>query len=424
MAHIIKNYLDLATDNLRKDALDIVESAYRSIDTTKAIEKAITVKDNVLHINGKSYDLDEFENIYVIGFGKVSCQAAFTLEKLLMNFIDEGVVIGIKDVTCEIIDTYKGTHPMPSDINFKATKEIYDLGERAGENDLVLVLVSGGGSALLCSSQKECDQGQELYKAYLKSGGNIEELNIVRKHISDLKGGGLAKVLYPATVCGIIFSDVPGDNYSAVASGPTFKDDSTIADAQTIIQKYELGDFELTETPKEDKYFEKVENLVLISNKIALDAMKEKANELGYKVNILTDELYEMPDKVCEMMQAEAKEGEATMAGGETRLIVTVTGSGTGGRSDFLAMEMIDKIKDHQVFVAFASDGRDNSDGAGAIVDSATAAKAKAAELDINDYKSRFDSFTFFQNIGDEIITGPLESNVSDLMLLIQKNGK
>ena len=291
------------------------------------------------------------------------------------------------------------------------------IAENSTENDLVIVIVSGGGSALLCVDQVECEQGQRLYDSFLKTGKTISVLNTVRKHISSLKGGGLAKVLYPAAVISLIFSDVPGDKFEDVASGPTYKDETTIADAQKIITEYDLGNFSLIETPKEDKYFEKAHNIVLVSNKTAVEAMAEKANELALEPNIISTNLYEETDEALNKI-FNAK-GYVILAAGEPKLEVTKKG-GSAGRNLFMGMKSVSKISDKAVFIALASDGMDNSDAAGAIVDKYTEEKIEKLGLNLEEYIANFDAFPVFEKTGDMIMTGPTGANVSDLFILLK----
>ena len=251
----IKNIDNLADTPQKKIMFELVNAMFNSIDTEKVIENHVAVNQNILSINGQTFDLSRYNRIRVIAFGKASCEAAGTLEKILDNRIHEGIIIDIKETKCKIIESFVGTHPRPSMANVTATKNILEFAKDTNDKDLVLVAVSGGGSALLCSSEDECNQGQKLYDDFLRSGGTIKELNIVRKHISTLKGGGLAKLFYPATIIGLIFCDISGGHYDQVASGPTFKDITTIDDARKIIDKYKLGGFSLIETPKEDIYF-------------------------------------------------------------------------------------------------------------------------------------------------------------------------
>jgi glycerate 2-kinase len=244
-------------------------------------------------------------------------------------------------------------------------------------------------------------------------------MNTVRQHISDLKGGGLAKTFYPAQIVSLIFSDVPGDDCSVVASGPTYKDETTIADAQALIDKYDLGDFELTETPKDDKYFEKVSNYLLVSNTVALDAMVEKASELGYTGVHAGCDLYHFPDDISGMFKNLSDTDTIVVAGGETRLIIPNDCTGKGGRNDFLSLHMAEHIDANQIFVSFASDGHDNTDAAGGIVDGDTHTRITELGGDYEKHKVCLDSYPLMDSAQALIKTGYIESNVSDLMFLL-----
>ncbi|MEI6280853.1 MAG: DUF4147 domain-containing protein [bacterium] len=422
----IKNIYDLGTTENRKLALCIAEAGYESIDTRNVVFNSIKLQDNVLTILGESFDLSKFKKIKVVGFGKSSCEAAQALEKILGSKIADGAVIGLEKITCEYIETFSGTHPRPSIANIEAGKKIYDIAYKSNEDDLVIAIVSGGGSALLCYSESECEQGIELYDSFLKSGKTITEINTVRKHISLLKGGGLAKIAYPATLIGLIFSDVPGNRFCDVASGPTYKDETTNIDAEKLIEKYNLGKFILIETPKEDKYFEKVHNFVLVSNKTAVEAMSKKSIELGFKSLIISTELYDEVGESISKIFAAREEGVVVLAGGEPSIQVLRNG-GKGGRSLHMGLlaiktQMIEKenFKD-SVFITLASDGMDNSDAAGSVVDEDTMRKAMEHNLDVDDYLNRFDSYNFFEKTGDIIMTGQTGANVSDLMILLTK---
>jgi glycerate-2-kinase len=358
-----------------------------------------------------------------VGFGKSSVETAIVLEKLLGAKITSGAVIGIAAAPAKYIETFAGTHPLPSPANMLAGEKIYNIVKDANEEDLIIALVSGGGSALLCYGENECLQGGRLYSAFLKSGKTIAEINTVRKHLSLLKGGGLAKLAYPATVVGLIFSDVPGEHYENVASGPTYKDDTTILDAEKIIQEYNLGQYNLVETPKEDKYFEKVHNIVLISNKTAVEAMEKKAIELGLTAKVISSELYDEGEAVLEKIFNAAGENTAVLAAGEPSIKVPEK-AGKGGRNLHLSLLALkNKIKEESdaVFISIASDGHDNTDAAGAIVDKLTLEKVKKQNLNIEDYINRFDSYSFFQQTKDIIQTGPTGANVSDLMILLNR---
>jgi glycerate-2-kinase len=319
----IKNFNELATTPNRKTALEIMEAGLNAINTEEVIKDKIKLENNTLAIMGENFDLSKFKKIKVVGFGKSSCEAALALEKILGSKISEGAVIGLNKVTCDIVETFAGTHPKPSPLNIEAGKKIYEIISGSTAEDLIIVLVSGGGSALLCPTEGECDQEGKLYDSFLASGQTIKQINTVRKHLSLLKGGGLAKVAYPATVIGLIFSDVPGDNFAEVASGPTYKDVTTIADAQKIITENKLGEFNLFETPKEDKYFEKVHNFVLVSNEIAVEAMAKESQKLGLSVKIVSTDLYDEVDEALKKIFQVSNKARETffhgLAGGGTQ---------------------------------------------------------------------------------------------------------
>ena len=416
----IKNLSELAKTPGRADALAIAEAGLNAIDTEHAIVSSVLLSEDgtKLKIKEVEFDLTKFGSIRIVGFGKAACEAAGALVSVLQGRVKNGIVIDVKDMKCESITNFVGTHPSPSPQNVLASQHIINLAKELTKDDLVFVVVSGGGSSLLCWPSSECDQGQKLYADFLRIGGDIKELNTVRKHLSALKGGGLAKLLYPATVIGLIFCDVPGDYIEEVASGPTFKDKSTVADAQIILDKYHLTGFELTETPKDDVFFENVHNILLVSNGEALRAMSEEATRRGYRANIISSELYGECVPTLQSLQKAAGSHGAALGGGEVKLIVS-GGHGSGGRCSYLALAAIPYLGDNDIFISIASDGIDNSDSAGAIVDKETIQSAVKLGLNVDEYRDRFDSYSFFKQTGDLLFTGPTGANVSDVMLWI-----
>jgi glycerate-2-kinase len=418
--HWIKNFDQLAKTRLRKDALQIAEAGLDAIDTQKIIAKNVFLRGKLLQIKDQVFNLADFKTIKVIGFGKASCTAAFALEQILGPLISQGIAIGAQTVACEYIQTYQGTHPLPSDYNTKISHEIYKLSQDATAEDLVLVVVSGGGSSLLCWPQDECVQGKLLYEAFLSSGGTIEELNIVRKHISLLKGGGLAKALYPATVAALIFSDIPGGHFESIASGPTYKDTSTKEDAAKLIEKYKLGTFRLLETPKEDKYFEKVSNIPIMSNIDALNTMEQEAQKLGYTTKILSSQSFDNAQTILKQIKTASTKYSAVFVGGEPQLIVTKKG-GKGGRNQQSALIALKYVSESELFLSLASDGVDNSDAAGAIADEVNKKQAQKLGLDFETFLDNFDGYNYFEKTNNQIITGPTGTNVSDLMFMLRK---
>jgi glycerate-2-kinase len=304
----------------------------------------------------------------------------------------------------------------------KAAEEIVNLAKGITEKDLVIVAVSGGGSALLCYPESECTEGAELYEDFLKAGGTITDINLVRKHLSELKGGGLIKLLYPATIIGLVFSDIPGGELSDVASGPTYFDPSTEGDARAMLDKYRLpGNFSLIETPKDKKFFEKTKNFCLVSNRLALEAVALGARQAGYEAKIVSEKLYGFPAQTLDEFFGSNKAKTVLVGGGEARLVIEGH-QGTGGRNLYLANDALTLINgDNELFVSLASDGIDNCEAAGAFADSTTLRHAKEKNLSIDEHLKSYDCETLFKETGDAIYTGQTGSNVSDIMMYIRE---
>lgn len=419
MTHVIKNFDTLATGALRRDALTIAEAAYAAIDTDAVVRAALSLEGNTIVAGGRRYDLADYDRVRVIGFGKASCKAVQTVESILKGHIESGVAIDIHAGTCDVVTIEQGSHPRPSPANVAASEKIVSMARGHGERDLFLVVVSGGGSSLFCWPYDECEQGARLYEDFKKTGATIEEMNTVRKHISQVKGGGLAALLHPATVIGLVFCDVPGDHFEEVASGPTYLDASTVADAQAILDRYGLVGYTLNETPKDASLFKRVCNIPVVSNTRAIDAMSAKAHELGYQSVVVGAAMYDETAELVEKMYAKLDAKTAVIAAGEPRLIVTKKG-GKGGRNQYTALRALKRLAENEIMVPFASDGRDNCDAAGGIADSETKQKADALGLSIDESLESFDTNTYFEKTGDLILTGPTDSNVSDLYILLR----
>lgn len=421
MSTYISNFDILAVNPLRKDALLIAEAAYEAIDTKEVIYKTCRLEDSILHIGSHVYDLDYYEYVYLIGFGKASCTAISAIENVLLDKVTAGVVIDKSPGVCQTVKVYQGAHPLPTPYNVELSGKVADLAIAATEKDLVIVVASGGGSSLLCWPMSECEQSNKLYQAFLSTGGTISELNTLRKHISSIKGGGLAKLLYPATVATLVFSDVPGDAFDQVASGPTYKDTSTINDAKAVLQKYNIEDtYTFTETPKEDMYFEKVTNIPVMSNLHAVEGMKAKAEDLGYTVVVKSTEEYREASLVLSEMKQTLALKTVVLVAGEPSVIVTHTGD-KGGRNEYAAGVALSIIEDNQVCIPFASDGIDNkSEAAGAIVDKHVLAVAEEKGIHISEYLEQGRHDDLCKDLGIQIMTGPTGSNVSDCIIYLQ----
>lgn len=414
----IQNLESLATSPLRRQALEIINSGLSAIATEQVLKENITLKDNILTIKGNVFNLTDFNRLIFIGLGKAASESALFFDELLGSKISAGVVLDLKEVNCQYIKSYRADHPRPSAENIMASQKVVDLAKDISEKDIVITVVSGGGSAMLCWPAEECAQSIKLYDSFLKTGGNIEELNTIRKHTSQIKGGGLARLFYPAKIVGLIFSDISGDNYNKVASGPTFLDNSSVEDAQKILDGYKITDIALTETPKEGKYFTNVLNINFVSNKTALEKMKQTAEKLGFETSIMSSSVYEDADETINNFKKNSSPKKAIIAGGEISITVTNSG-GKGGRNQYIALKYAPLINEGEVFVSIASDGLDNSDAAGTIVDKTTMEKAKTKEIDNEIYLKSYDTYDFFNATKDLIFTGSTGANVADLMLLL-----
>ncbi|MEF3254080.1 MAG: glycerate kinase, partial [Deferribacterales bacterium] len=355
---------------------------------------------------------NRFENIFLIGFGKSSTQMAKPILSEFGDIINSGVLITKyehreKELIWENLKIYEAGHPLPDDNGIKATKKIINLLTQTGKN-LIITLISGGGSALLVSPMDGITlmEKQITTDLLLKAGADIFELNTVRKHISKVKGGRLAEMAYPSRIISLIISDVLGDKLDVIASGPTSPDTSSYEDAKKVLEKYDLIDKvpisvlnvikkglngELKETPKPgEDIFKNVENNIIGSNKLSIDAAKKYAETLGFTVEIITTELIGEAKEAGKYLANIAKgylekqydKPLCLLSGGETT--VNVKGGGKGGRNMELALSFakeIDGIKGLSLLSA-GTDGTDGpTDAAGAIVDGNTIAEAKLQGL-------------------------------------------
>lgn len=417
---LITNFDELATTPQRKTILEIIEVGLESLQPDVNFKRTVRLENNILTILGENYDLNNFDHVYLIGFGKGSSTNSKLLEDLLGDKLSEGYVIDTVGQEFKKIHFTKGTHPVVSSENVDFTFQLMDRFSKMTERDLVLVVVCGGGSAMLEHPHSvSIEQKIEIEQALLKSGANIIEMNKIRQHLSDVKGGGLAQILYPSTVATLIYSDVPGNDITYIASGPTVKDDTTISDAMALVTKFNIPDITpevFINNPHDDKYFEKVQNHIVLSNLTALNAMKAKAEENGISVTIYSDKFQgEARDASIQLMN-ENHGGHMLLAGGETT--VTAKGNGRGGRNQEATLSALLNMPDNTLVCFMASDGWDNSEAAGAIADYETKRKVDEKNINGQDFLDRNDSYTFFQQTQDAVMTGRLPSNVADLMIV------
>ena len=423
----MKNARALSSTPLRRDALAILEAGLKTVETSAAVRRAVRRDGDRLKIGSRAYRLSRFKNVYLVAIGKAAFDASMELEKILGKRLIDGLALDVKGGALARVASRVGTHPYPSLQNMKATGEIMALLKHAEADDLVIAVVSGGGSAMLCwPTQLTCKELSSLTEMLMRKGAAIQEMNTVRKHTSDIQGGQLAQLAYPARVAGLIFSDVPGDDLSTVASGPTFLDPTTKADAARVLAKYDLlkacrlPRCELKETPKEAKLFDHVANTQVVSGAQAVEAMKEEARRLGYRPRVFSAAVTGEAREVGERFARSVKPGEALIAAGETT--VTISGKGgEGGRNQALALSALPLVHDDALVLSCATDGIDHTPAAGAIADLVTREAAKRKGLDPERSLSRHDEFPFFSAAGAHILTGVTGMNVSDVMLGLRR---
>jgi glycerate-2-kinase len=369
--------------------------------------------------------------IIVCGVGKCAGRAAAELERALGDRITDGLVITVGDTPAlRRIRAIKGTHPFPSETNMRASQALLELVSGLTADDLVICLVTGGGSTLLCLPEDgNVERESLIFGAFMNAGARIEEINTVRKHMSRVRGGFLAQAMYPAHVVSLIMNDVPGsDDIGFIASGPTVKDTTTIEDAQAVLEKYgilqacNLSGCGLMETPKDQKYFERVRNVVVVSNQTALEAMKREAERRGYRAEIrdkrFSGEARDVGKRIARELRA-APPKTALLYGGETT--VTVRHGGRGGRNQEFILGALQDVPDGGIVISSTSDGRDNTEFGGALCDRMTKERAAQQHLDAQAYLAENRSYDFFASAGDALIMGDTGSNVSDLVVAMKE---
>lgn len=381
----------------------------------------------------------------IIGAGKASGAMAKALEDAWDGPLD-GVVVtryGYRLPT-ERLEVVEAAHPVPDAAGREAAQRIFKAVQGLTEDDLVLALISGGGSALLAAPADgiSLEDKQAVNKALLASGATISEMNTVRKHLSAIKGGRLARAAYPAQVVALMISDVPGDDASIIASGPTVPDPSTNADAIAIVEKYGI-DLPanvrqvletIDETPKPgDKCFDRVENIMIATPQASLEAAAAVARDAGVTPVILGDSIEgESRDvalvhagiaRQCAMRGQPVEPPCVLISGGETT--VTLTGNGKGGPNTEFLLSMAIALDGMPNIYALAgdTDGVDGSeDNAGALIYPDTLRRAEAAGISAKAMLANNDPYTFFKGIGDLLETGPTMTNVNDLRLVLITN--
>lgn len=432
----------------KTDIKQIFLSGVENVLPDKLIKSQVRLCDEILYIQQYSFNVLDFENIFVIGAGKATALMAKEIESVLGNYINTGHIIVKYHHKCHLnkIAITEAGHPLPDENGWKAAQRILTIAKQASNKDLVICLFSGGASALLADCPDEISLSDLILTNdfLIKSGANIKEINAVRKHISKMKGGQLAKAIYPATTISLILSDVIGDPLDVIASGHTYHDSTTFSEAYEILKKYELTEKvplsvvqylkrgivgEIPETPKSDDFiFSKVYNVIIGNNKMALEAASRKAIELGYQAHIITDNLQskieETAHYILSTIEIFKKQEHETpiclLFGGEPT--IKVTGDGLGGRNQHLALYLATKLENKQdiTILCGGTDGTDGpTDAAGAIVDNKTIQIAKEKNIHPMDYLKNSDAYNFFKQVGGHLITGSTKTNVMDIVLVI-----
>jgi glycerate 2-kinase len=435
---------------MRNQALEIFQAALRAVDPVDAIVQHVRMEDDSLLIGERRLELSNFDRILVVGAGKADAPMAQAVESLLGERVSDGVIV-VKDghgLPLQRVRVHEASHPVPDERGLRGAEEILSLVRGAGERDLVICLISGGGSALLVVPAEGVTlrDKQQVTQLLLACGASIHEINTVRKHLSGVKGGGLAHAAHPATLVSLILSDVIGDDLDVIASGPTVPDSTTFRQAEQILERYGIwGQVprsvrvhidkgvkgEIAETPKPgDLSFQRDAWELVGTNLQALKAARKEAERLGYRTMILSGMIEGETREVAKAQAAIAKEvlssenpiapPACVLSGGETT--VTLQGDGKGGRNTEFALASAIALEgvEHVIVLSGGTDGTDGpTDAAGAYADGETVARARQGDLDPTDYLRRNDSYTFFENLGGLVITGPTRTNVMDVCVML-----
>ncbi len=456
---MIKNKRDLINNGktpndreARSLALEGLDCALKEINPYQLIKSQIKYNGRILKIKDMSFDLSKYGQIFVIGGGKASGAMAQALEEMLNERIIRGVINvpedSVRSYITRRIELHGSSHPIPNQKGVSGVEKMMDLIDSAQENDLIICLISGGGSALMPFPAKEItlEEKQKITKDLLLAGANINELNAVRKHLSKFKGGWLAKKAHPAKLLGLILSDVVGDPLDVISSGPTVPDTSSFGEAILILHKFGIWKNapnsikklflkgkkgKVPETPKpNDPIFRNVQNFIVGNNRLACKAIEKKLKKMKVTTLFLTSFLEGEAKYAGQFYSAIALEKysnrdhfsspQAIIIGGETT--VTVTGKGKGGRNQEAVLSASTKISglDGISIASIGTDGIDGpTDAAGSIIDGKSFLKAKKLGISPYDSIRNNDSYNFFNNISDLIYTGLTGTNVNDIAVII-----
>lgn len=430
------------------DIQQIFRHAVAAVHPANLVQQHVAVLPGSRNIRvaDHTYALPPGGKVWILGAGKAAAAMAAELEKILSKYFPlQGLVVTKYGhaLPLQQLSLLEAGHPVPDENSVTATVKLLEIARQVQAGDLVFFLLSGGASALLADvpAGSTLPEVQQLFEALLKSGADIREMNTIRKHLSSVKGGQLAQLIRPASLCTLILSDVVGDDLSVIGSGPTVADPSTFQDTLSILTQYHLQELLpaslwqyvqqgaaglIPETPKPgDADFSHVYNYLAGTNRIALEAAAASAMRLGYHPLFLSDTVTGDVHTVAAMLTEAAERYRGPLpacllAGGETT--VKITGTGLGGRNQQLALEVGIAIAGDPR-LTFLSGGTDGGDGptnaAGAIVNASTIENAVRQQLDPNSFLRNNDAWHFFSKAGGLMITGPTQTNVMDLMILL-----
>lgn len=441
---------DKLLQKMRQDALEIFHAGIKAVDPAICVPQYCSLKDNLFIVEKKIYNLDHYDQILVLGAGKASAAMGAALENILGDRITKGLIIvkyGHRQ-RLNKIDIAEAAHPVPDENGIIATQKLLDLARLSTKKTLVICLISGGGSALMTLPAGEITlkDKQDTTTALLACGATIHDINTIRKHLSQIKGGQLAKAVYPSDMLCIVMSDVVGNDLSTIASGPTIPDEGTYGQCLDTIHHYRIEDKipetvieHLTngknglifETPNpRDPIFKCVNQIIIADNMKALLMAQKKAKQLGYTPLLLSSMIEGETKEVAKMHTAIAKEALMTgypvappaciLSGGETT--VTLKGKGKGGRNQEFALACAMGIESlaNVVILSGGTDGTDGpTDATGAIADGQTLKRSQDMEFVPTDYFINNNAYPFFDQMGDLIKTGPTCTNVMDIRIML-----
>ena len=428
----------------------ILSAAVESVEPGAAVRRHLKRVGDRLTLADQTYDLTSFRRVRVVGAGKAGAPMAAAIENILADRLEDGLVIvkeGYREPGCRKIQLLEAGHPLPDERGVLAARQLNQMLQDSQSDDLVICLLSGGGSALLVSPATgvALEAMQDLTGALLRSGANIQEINTLRKHLETLKGGNLARRIAPARLITLVLSDVIGDPLDMIASGPTVPDPTSFQQAWEILERFDLIDQapqailthlqkglegQIEETPKSDNLlFERTQILVIGSNRLAAQAALEQARLEGFNTLLLTTSMQGEARQVGRVLASIGREMAESgrpvprpgcvIAGGETT--VTVTGDGLGGRNQELALGAVADLAGIQkvMLISLATDGGDGpTDAAGAVVTGATLERAQALGLNATVYLKNNDAYHLFDPLDDLLKTGPTMTNVNDLTFI------